>query len=78
MTAMTEEQFDAAVHVLSASISAAIQRRGIGKQEAGAVLTATVAQSLAQSIGPVAAIECLRDLADLMEAQIMQKVPATH
>jgi hypothetical protein len=75
---MTDEQFGAAVHVLSASLSAAIHRRGIGKQEAGKVLTATVAQSLAQMIGPVAAIERLRDMADLMEAQIIQDSSAKH
>lgn len=75
---MTDEQFSAAVHVLSDSISAAIDRRGISQQEASKVLAATVAQCLAHQIGPVAAIERLRDLADLMEAQIIQENHATH
>ena len=75
---MTDEQFGTAVHVLSASLSAALERRAIPQAEASKVLTATVAQCLAQQIGPVAAIERLRDMADLMEAQILQENRATH
>lgn len=75
---MTDEQFGDAVHALSGTLTAAVERRGIRQQEAGKVLTATLAQSLAQLVGPVAAIERLRDMADLMEAQILQENTAIH
>ena len=75
---MTDEQFGVAVHALSLSLTTAIEAKGITQSEAGKVLTATIAQSLAQIIGPVAAIERLRDMADLMEAQILQDGSALH
>ena len=47
-------------------------------REAGKVLTAAIARTLAQTTDPVAAIERLRDMADLMEAQILQENSVTH
>lgn len=68
---MTDEQFAGAVHSLALALTMAIEHRGIPKAEIGKVITGTLAQCLAQNIGPVPAVERLRDIADLMERQIM-------
>lgn len=75
---MTDEQFAGAVHALSLALTMAIERRGIPQEEIGKVVTGTLAQCLAQNIGPVPAIERLRDIADLMERQIMDAQQVRH
>lgn len=72
---MTDEQFAGAVHALSLSLSMMIERRGIPEADSSKVLTAALAQSLAQAIGPAPAVERLRDYADLMEAQMLASHP---
>lgn len=75
---MTDEQFAGAVHAVSLSLSMMIERRGIPKADTTKVLTATLAQSLAQAIGPVATIDRLRDYADLMERQVWAESGQKH
>lgn len=75
---MNDEQFNAAVRVLSASLTEAIKRRGVDQAESAKVLLATLGQSLANQIGPVATVERLRDLADIMEAQALRDMVARH
>lgn len=75
---MTDEQFAGAVQALSLSLTMMIERRGVPHADVNKVLTATLAQCLAQAIGPDAAIERLRDYADIMERQIWDESGQKH
>lgn len=75
---MTDEEFGVNVRALATSLTMIIERKGLAPADVNKVLTATLAQSLAQAIGPVATIDRLRDFADLMERQVWAESGQNH
>lgn len=70
---MTDEQFRENVQLVTLALGRSFEVRDIGKQDAARISGAALAQVLAVALGPIDAIERLRDLADLMEGQVMGK-----
>ena len=70
---MTDEQFRDNVQLVTLALGRSFQAREISNGDAAKISGAAIAQVLAEALGPVAAIERLRDIADLMEGQILEQ-----
>jgi hypothetical protein len=74
--AMTDEQFREQVQLVTLTLGKSFEARSISKSDAAKISGAAMAQVLATALGPIAAIERMRDIADLMEAQLLGEIPA--
>lgn len=70
MPFLTDEQFAASSRLLALSLARSCESRGIPADEAAGVLSAAFLELLGQWLGPVGAVERLRDLADIAERQV--------
>ena len=71
---MTDEQFKQNVHLVTLALGRSFQAREISNLDAAKISCAAMAQVLAEALGPVAAIERMRDIAHLMESQLLEQV----
>ena len=71
---MTDDQFRDNVQLVTLALGRSFQAREISKNDAAKISGAAIAQVLAEALGPIGAIERLRDIADLMEGQLLEQV----
>jgi len=69
---MTDDEFREQVQLVTLALGKSFEARSIPKFDAAKISGAAMAQVLATALGPLAAIERLRDIADLMEAQFLE------
>lgn len=68
---MTDREFRATARTMTIAFLAACQRGGRDSDDAAALAGAALAETLGQLLGPVGAVERLRDLADVFERQLL-------
>lgn len=71
---MTDREFVATSRAMALGILAACHRSALSPDDATAVAGAALTESLAQMLGPVGAVERLRDLADTIERQLLAEM----
>lgn len=71
---MTDEQFRENVHLVTLALGRSFSAREISNEDAAKISGAAIAQVLATALGPIGAVDRLRDIADLMEGQILRQV----
>ena len=69
MTEFTEQQFKTSARAIGSALIAACERRHVPTEDVPQVVGAAMAEVLATFLGPLGAVERLRDLADLIELQ---------
>jgi hypothetical protein len=74
--AMTDDEFREQVQLVTLALGKSFEARSISKLDAANISGAAMAQVLATALGPIASIERLRDIADLMEAQFLEESAA--
>lgn len=72
---MTDEQFSQASRSIALTVMEAMAAIGASAEDAAAVAGAAALETLAQLMGGPAAIERLRSIADVAEAQLMASNP---
>jgi len=71
MMELTDCQFTATVRTMALGVLLACQERDLSPDTAADLVGSALVEALGQLLGPVGAIERLRDLADLFEAQCL-------
>lgn len=74
MTELTDKQFTATAKTIVCALMHQAQVKGLDADTTANLAGAALGEVLAQSIGPYGAVERLRDIADVMENQIMNSV----
>ncbi|CDO36008.1 hypothetical protein [Novosphingobium sp. KN65.2] len=69
---MTEKQFVATSRTMAVGIVTACEMAGIPRHDAALLTVAAAMEALAQLVGPVPAIEKMRDASDLAEQQLLE------
>ena len=72
LTPKTPEQFVAASKAIAGSYLDMVARQGLAPQDAANLFCAAIGEVLGQQIGPVEAIDRLRDVADILERQLLE------
>lgn len=75
---MTEQQFLKTSRGLALGILTACRARTFSKDDTAAVASAALVETLGQLFGPVGAVERLRDIADVVERQLLQGCSDLH
>lgn len=68
---MTDEQFIDAARAMATEFLDTIARTGLSQNDTANLAGAAMGEVLGQTIGPFAAVERMRDIADRMEAQMI-------
>ena len=76
MTEFTEQQFKASARAIGSALILACERKHILTEDISQVVGAAMAEVLATYLGPLGAVERLRDLADLIERQYLDEAAA--
>jgi hypothetical protein len=71
MSELTDSEFTATARTMALGVLRACQEQRLSSDTAAALAGAALTEALGQLLGPVAAIERLRDMADLFEAQCL-------
>lgn len=71
---LTDRQFAATSRGLALGILAACQARQMTRDDMAAISSAALIEALGQLLGPMGAVDRLRDLADVMENQLIQEM----
>ena len=74
MAQLNQEQFDANVRMLTLVVLDACDRRQIEPDDAAGVIGAGLAQGLVHYLGALGAVERLRDLADIIERDVLAEI----
>lgn len=75
MTTMTDDQFAEASKATAATLLQVMHATGIERNDTANIAGAALTEVLAQMLGPFAAVERLRDLADTFERQMLKTTP---
>ena len=76
MTEFTEQQFKASARAIGSALILACERKHVPTEDISQVVGAAMAEVLAAYLGPLGAVERLRDLADLIERQCFNEAAA--
>ncbi len=71
MTKLTEKQFIASARTLAAVVLETAAQKHLSPDDTANIAGAALAEVLGQQLGPVGAVERLRDIADQLEAQFL-------
>lgn len=71
---LSEQQFTETTRGLAIGILKGCENRKFDRSETAAIAGAALVEVLGTVLGPVAAVERLRDLSDLMERQVMAEM----
>jgi hypothetical protein len=69
---MNEEQFRGAARAMATEFLNTVAQNGLSKNETANLAGAALSEVLAQQMGPFEAVTRLRDLADVLEKQLLE------
>lgn len=71
---LTDKQFTATARTIAIGILAACHQKEIPADETAAIAGAALFEVLGQILGPIAAVNHLRDIADLTERKLLDEI----